>query len=305
MNLPELRIDSAHRLRGIALTMFSIVSYAFMNMFIAMNSPKIGLTEQIFYRNLITVLIIGAVITAERRCGRRSEYEDWRKYAKHLTMRSIFGFTSMLLTFYALRNANKADVVTVWQMSIFTVPIVSSFLLGERLTRSFFPAAAAAFAGAFIAANPSFDSSSLPLLAAFGVALADTAVFTFLSYFSGRVNPLTTAFFFASVCTLISAPFTFASFAAPDAEDAFCLLMIGVSAAAAQITLTYSYLFMPAGEISVYNQTSIPINAAFAYLLLGEKPSMRTLICAVIVISASLFLFTSVKREKQAEQAKR
>ena len=290
--MPQLKIDSAHRVKGICLAMISVFGFGFMQVFVRLTSGEISVMEQTFFRNLVGLFVVGAIV--------------WRngipffgelRYQPQLFGRSLSGFVGVMLLFYAVRHSVLADVSIVTGTSMFTITAASVLLLHERLTRMHVPAILLAFTGAFIAANPRFDSSFLPMLAAFGSALCTTVAYVLLSYFSGRVNPLTVVMHFCTVSTLGSIPLMWSTFVLPAGWDLFCLVMIGVLAALTQVAMTYSYRMLPAGEISVYDQTAIFFNAMLGYIFLGEVPTPRTVVGGTLVMVASVLLFLSKRRQ--------
>ena len=296
--MPRANLQNQNRTKGIALILLSTLSFGFMQIFVAMTNQSISVMEQTFFRNLIGLVVVGAINIRSR-----ISLFGQRRYQPQLMARSGAGFCAIVLLFYAARNASQADVTILNRMGMFTISAVSAIFLGEKLTKIHIPAMVIAFAGAFIAANPSFDSSFLPLLAAFGTALGDTVAYPMLSYFSGRVNPLTVVMHFCTFSTILSIPLMLPTFVIPAGWDLFCLLMIGVFAAVGQITMTFAYRMTPAGELSVYNQMAILFNAVLAYIFLREIPSVRTVVGGTMVIIASLALFFFKQHTlRQAEQ---
>ena len=274
------------RMKGTALIIISTMGFGLMQIFVALTSDAIGVMEQTFFRNLIGLIVVGIVATKEH-----ISFFGERKYQPQLFGRSLSGFVGIILLFYAARNANQADVTILSRISMFTITLAAALFLHEKLTKMHIPAMALAFAGAFLAANPSFDSSFLPLTAALMSAICNTVAYTLLSYFAGRVNPLTVVMHFCVFSTVASIPLMAPDFQIPGGWDLFCLLMIGVFAAVGQITMTFAYRLAPASEISIYSQSAIIFNAIFGLIFLNEVPSWRTVIGGSMVIVASIFLF--------------
>ena len=274
--------------------LLSALSFGLMQIFVALNGAQIGIMEQTFFRSAIGMLILAPLIRREH-----ATFFGPRNYQRQLFARSTAGFFAILLLFYASRNAAQADVAILNRVEMFTITAVSAAFLGEKLTKMHIPAMVIAFAGAYIAANPSFDSSFLPLLAAFGAALCDTVAYPLLSYFSGRVNPLTVIFHFCTFSAALSLPLMLPEFVMPGGWDLFCLVMIGVTAAGGQIAMNFSYRMAPAGELSVYNQAGIPISALLGFLFLNEVPGLRSLLGGALVLLASGLLFFYKQRALQ------
>lgn len=275
-----------HRGRGICLALLSALSFSLMQVFVALTGPEISITEQTFFRNLIGLIAVGFVA---KRQG--ISFYGARRYQPYLFARSAAGFLAIVLLFYASRNAAQADVSILNRMSMFTISGVSALFLHEKLSKIHIPAMLLAFLGAFIAANPSFSSAFLPLLAAFGTALCDTISYPMISYLSGKVHSLTVVMHFCTFSTVLSVPLMVSTFVWPTGWNLFCLLMIGVFAAIGQITMTFSYRWAPAGELSIYNQIAILYSALMGFLFLDQIPSVRTLVGGGMVIAASALLF--------------
>lgn len=272
--------------KGVLLAICSSFSFTMMQVFTALTHDNISVMEQLFFRNLIGLFVVG--IFAYRQ---HIPFFGERKYHPPLLLRSLSGFLSIMLLFYASRNAAQADVTILNRMSMFTISAVSAVFLHEKLTKVHIPTMLLAFTGAFIAANPRFDSSFLPLLAAFGTAILDSICYPTISYLSDKVNSVTVVIFFCTFSTIASIPLMLPTFVLPTGWNLFCLLMIGTTAAIGQITMTLSYRWAPAGELSIYNQIAILFSAILGYLFLNETPSVRTIIGGLLVITASLILF--------------
>lgn len=166
--MAQLKISETQRTKGVILALLSTLSFSFMMIFAALNSPEIPLWEQTFFRNLIGIFVASFILIKNHQ-----PLFGERKYWPQMFARSLFGLLAVMLLFYASRNALQADVSIMNRISMFTISIVSVVFLHERLTKMHIPAMLIAFTGAYIAANPRFDSAFLPLLAAFCTSLCD------------------------------------------------------------------------------------------------------------------------------------
>ena len=186
--MAQLKISETQRTKGVFLALLSTLSFSFMTVFAALNSSEISIWEQTFFRNLIGFFVSLFILLKTQHPRSFGDLYGEKKYWPQMFARSFFGLLAVMLLFYASRNALQADVSIMNRISMFTISIVSVIFLHERLTKMHIPAMVIAFTGAYIAANPRFDSAFLPLLAAFGTSLCDAICYPLLSYFSGRVN---------------------------------------------------------------------------------------------------------------------
>lgn len=283
--------------RGVLLILLSTIGFGFMQICAALTSKNISVMEQTFFRNLIGLIVVGVIAGHEH-----IPFLGEKKYWPHVFARSFFGFIGVVFLFYAARNANQADVTIVTRMSVFTTTAASVIFLKENLTRFQTLMMIVAFGGAFVAAGPSLNSSALPILAALGNAICSSISYVLLSYFTGKVKPLTVVLNFCGFSTIAAGLLMFRSFVFPSYEDLLNLLMIGVFAAIGQISMTFAYRMAPAGEISIYSQSAIIVNAVLGFFFLREIPSMRTLLGGALVIGASVLLFLHKQGRFQRRQ---
>ena len=167
------------------------------------------------------------------------------------------------------------------------------------------PALILAFSGAFVIANPQFNSNVFPIFVAFLAAVASSISYTFLSYFKDKVNGLTVTMNFCLVSILGTLPFVVSNFVMPTVWDLVMLLLIGIFGSMGQLALTYAYRFAPASEVSIYNYSGILFSMIVGYFVLNEEISVRSVIGGGIVVLASLIVYLyNTKRERLKVQGK-
>lgn len=292
----KTHIDTSRRGTGVLLILLSLLCFGLMQIFVALSASGIGIMEQAFFRNAVGLVIMIPIAL-------RRGIPLWGTGKQQLPLfgRSLSGFAGVLCLFYALHHASQADVTIVARLNMFGIAIVSAVLFSEHLSAAHIASIALAFTGAYIAADPSFESSALPMLGAFGNAVFSTVAYSLLSYFSGRADPLTVVIHFCTVSTVISLPLMLPSFVLPDAVTLVYLICIGLCATAAQTVMTYAYKFAPAGELNVYSQLAIMINSVLGLLILNQVPSVRTIIGGSLALAASFGLYHAKKRAQAAK----
>lgn len=280
--------------QGIALMLLSALSLSSMQVVVKLTSGTVPLGEQIFVRNVINFLIV-FFLAKKNNISLRAE----KKYRGWLFVRSVFGCLGMVFLFYASSHANQADVTVLHKMSPFLITILASVFLKEKLSKIQIPALIMAFAGAFVIANPQFNSNVFPIFVAFLAAVASSISYTFLSYFKDKVNGLTVTLNFCLVSILGTLPFVISNFVMPTGWDLVMLFLIGVFGSMSQLALTYAYRFAPASEVSIYNYSGILFSMILGYFVLNQEISLRSVIGGGIVIFASLIVYLyNNRREK-------
>ena len=298
--MAEVHYEKGHHGLGIFFVLMSELAYALMQVSVALTDRNIGVAEQTFSRSVISFVIFYLM-------SRRENVPLFgpARYRPLLLLRAALGICSVTCLFYAVRNAHQADVALMSRMSIFMTTALSAFFLKERIGAGHVFALLLAFTGAFIAADPRFDSSFLPMFAAFCNAFGSSIIYILLAYFAGRVHATTILLSFCLLMAAATFPPMMASFVMPTPRDAFFMLCTGLSAAAAQVLMTRAYRMAPPGELGIYSQLSILMSAVLGWLFLSEVPSARTCVGGAVVIVASFVLYFYKNRQAAERRSAR
>ena len=144
------------------------------------------------------------------------------------------------------------------------------------------------FAGGWLAANPRFDSSFIPLGCALLAAVCQGICYPLLRYFREHEHGMTVIMHFSTFCCLGCLPFMAKGVLLPQGVHILYLILIAVTGALGQIFLTYAYRIGPASEIAIYDQFSVVFALALGVLFLNQIPTMRTMIGGILIVGASL-----------------
>jgi len=78
--------------------------------------------------------------------------------------------------------------------------------------------------------------------------------------------------------------------------DFFILILLGLFALAAQITLTKAYQLSPANLVSLYTYSQIIIASIFGLLFFKEIPDVFTVIGASFIITSGYLNYRFIKK---------
>ncbi|HVI42472.1 MAG TPA: DMT family transporter [Anaerovoracaceae bacterium] len=271
---------------GILLMLLSALLFSAMQVVINVTGARIALMEQVFFRNVVSLIICFVII---QRNGLSMFGE--KKYQPLLFMRSIFGLLGLVSLFYAASRATQADVTILSKLSPFLITLLAFLFLKEKIARIQIPALIIAFGGAVLVANPAFHSNLLPLFLAFLCAIFSSISYTLLAYFKDKVDAVTVIMHFSTFCAVVSLPFFVMNMTLPSLSDFLLLLLMGTFGGFGQIALTYAYRMAPASEVSIYNYSGILFSMFFGYIILGETVSYTSLLGGALVILASLLTY--------------
>ncbi|MGI6257414.1 MAG: DMT family transporter [Anaerovoracaceae bacterium] len=271
---------------GVILMLLSAFLFSTMQIAIKKSSLSVPLMEQVFFRNIVSLVISFIIITKQK----GSYLGSW-KHQPLLFLRSSFGFAGLVAMFYAVANANQGDVTTLMKLSPFLIAIWAAIFLKEPIKAPVVISLILAFAGAVFVANPAWTSHLLPLFMALACALFSSVSYTLLAYFKNKVDGMTIIFHFSAFCVLATIPFIYDKFIIPDPVTMLQLILIGVLGGFGQITLTYSYRMAPAAEVSIYNYSGIVFSILLGYVFLGEILSWNSYVGIALVLAGSLVVY--------------
>lgn len=272
--------------KGIVLMLLSALLFAAMQVVINITGGRIPLMEQVCFRNIVSLVLCFVIIKRHN----LSMFGE-RKYQPWLFMRSSFGLLGLVSLFYAASHANQADVTILSKLSPFLITLFAFVFLKEKIAKIQVPSLLIAFGGAFLVANPAFNSNMFPLFMAFLCAIFSSVSYTLLAYFKDKVDAITVIMHFSTFCVAVSIPFMVMNFVLPSVTDFLLLLLIGTFGGFGQIALTYAYRMAPASEVSIYNYSGIVFSMILGFGILGETVSLASLLGGALVIGASLLTY--------------
>lgn len=260
--------------------------FSAMQIAIRLTGDTIPLMEQVFFRNIVSLIISFCIIKKTH-----GSMFGGRKQQPVLFVRSIMGILGLVSMFYAASHGYQADITIMSKLSPFLITLWAFLFLKEKIARVQIPALVIALVGAAFVANPVFNSNLFPLFIAFLCSVFSSVSYTILAYLKNRVNGITVVMHFSTFCVCASIPFICFNFIVPDAGDLFLLTLLGIFGGFGQFALTYAYRMAPASEVSIYNYSGILFSAALGYFILAEKVSTTSIIGGLLVVLASWLVY--------------
>ena len=284
-----------NRKQAILLMTMSSASFCLMSLVVKLSATNIGTLQQVFFRNLVSLFIVGFLIYRKK-----LPFLGEKKYQPALCARSFFGFLGVVMLFYATAHARQADVAIISRTTPIWTTLFAALILKEKISRVQIPVIALCLAGSFAAMRPAFDSGLFPLLMAAATSVASGMAYTMIAFCRGKVNPLTVIFHFSLFSTVAAFFLMLPSFVMPSGRDLCMLFLIGVFAAGGQIGLTYAYQKAPASEVSIYDYVGIVISMLLGYFVLGEPLTPATVLGGLLITGSALWSYFYNRRHEKS-----
>ncbi|WP_418242632.1 DMT family transporter [Dysosmobacter sp.] len=276
----------SNRRQATALMLVSTTSFCLMSMVVKLSATTVGTLQQVFFRNLVSLIAVGVVIWK-----RNLPFLGEKQYQPALFARSFFGFVGVIMLFYATANARQADIAILSRTSPIWTTVFAALILKEKISKVQVPVIALCLAGTVVAMRPSFDSNILPLLLAAATAVSSGLAYTMIAFCKGKVHPLTVIFHFSLFSTVAGFFLMLPTFTMPTFRDVIMLILIGVFAAGGQIGLTFAYQKAPASEVSIYDYVGIVVSMLIGNLVFGEPLAASSILGGVLITSSALWSY--------------
>lgn len=249
--------------------LFAAFCFGVMGVCVKFSAAHFNFLELVFYRSLL-----GCVFTlAVARFWRKTLLT--RNFRVHFR-RSIAGFVSLSLFFYALPKLHISTAMALLQTSPLFLAILAAVFLHERLTLPLAAALCAGFSGMLLALRPGVGAGELG--ASFAAAGAGAAAG--VAYLNirrlGMLNEggIRTVFYFCAVSTVLSAVILAVGgeFSPVNLNGAAWLLAVGITATAGQFFLTRGLHYGRAAVASALMYSSIIFAGIFDYVIYDSIP---------------------------------
>ena len=275
---------------------FSALSFALMSA-VVKQAEEIPFIQKVFFRNLVmAVIMIPIVLGRISMGGSRQLIFGASGNRIRLIVRSVLGFTGVVLYFLSIEQLQLGDSSLLNKLSVFFVIILSAVFLKEKILPYHIPAIIAAFCGAVMIIKPGFNMDIFPAVAGLIAALSGAAAYTIVASLKGKEDSLTIICWFSVISVVLSAVPVLIVWKTPDAGELVSLLLTGVFAAGGQFFLTLAYIRGPAGEVSIYNYTQVVFAVIVGFILWREIPDLFSIGGGVLIIGSAVFLYFMRRR---------
>lgn len=240
-------------------------------------------TQIVFIRAAVGLILILPLIWMNRVEFRRIEH-----LLLHL-LRVALSVITLTASFFAISRVPLALFTTI----NFTRPVVTmvmaSLVLGETIGRRRWMAAAVAFLGVLVAANPRDVSWSIGLAALILVVFSGSAAIIATRRLRSA-PPIVLMTFYTAGLAFCTAPFATAFWVDIDPGHIVALLAVGAFAQGAQLCFLNAHFHGEAGFLSVLGYLSLVLSVGVGFLVFQETPALSFGAGAVLVIGAAIWV---------------
>ena len=211
----------------------------------------------------------------------------------HIKLHMLRGLAttfSSYMFFLGIIYLPLADATALIQLGPVMVTLGAVFVLGETIGRRRIVAIAVAFLGAMLIIRPGSSvmspASAFPMLGAVGFT-----VYALATRFVRSDGPWTALFLqgvFGTMFSSLLVPFFWQPIALADAPAVAALVGFGILG---HLLMIRAFAAAPAGDIAPYGYAGLLFAVTFGLLLFGETPDGVTLLGAVVIVTAGIYVW--------------
>lgn len=267
--------------RGAVTVLAAAAGFSLMALLIKLAGTRLHVTQVIFARQIIIVLILLPQLARDFPGSVRTPQP-----LMHLA-RLFTALVAMLCGFTAMINLPLADATAIGFAKSLFVTIFAIVLLKESVGIRRWSATLIGFAGVLIMLQPgSVGFNIYGVYAAIG-AIAAGLVMVLLRIMSRKDPPSTILIYQGVGVALILAAPAYLNWKPPTTVEWALLLGVGITGYLSQLGNIYAYKFGEASLLAPLEYTRILYATLIGLLVFGDLPGLSTVVGATIVVLAS------------------
>ena len=215
-------------------------------------------------------------------------------------LRALTQLASASLFFTSLQYIGIAEATAIMDINPVLITLGAGLFLGEYIGWRRILGIIAALIGAMIIIRPGMGvfhpAAILPLIGAFTYAAG--ALLTRVVRTDGLATSVVWSVLVGTIATSLLVPFFWQPI---QMEHLWAFLIIGLLGAASQALIVYAFSLAEAGAIAPFGYTSLIWAALWGWLFWGVFPDQWTVIGAVIIVVAGLYIWSRENRTARKE----
>lgn len=213
-------------------------------------------------------------------------------------LRSAFLFCATIAFFTSLRHLKLAEATAIFEVAPLMITILSIYVLRETVGIHRKLGVAIGMLGALIIVRPGIGifnwAALLPVVAA-----SFYASYSIATRFLGRDENPATSFLYTALIGAIAASLLVVPFwQTPSSDDAMIMATFGILGGIGHIALITALRCAPASMLAPFGYVGLMFNTLWGYVFFDELPDLYTIIGAVIIVGAGLYVWHRETRIK-------
>ena len=280
--------------RGILILLLAIFLFTLMDATAKYLGQYYPVPQVVWARYMGNLVVVAIYFRANFFPSLRSR-QPGLQFARALTQ-----LASASLFFTSLQYIGIAEATAIMDINPVLITLGAGLFLGEYIGWRRILGIIAALIGAMIIIRPGMGvfhpAATLPLIGAFTYAAG--ALLTRVVRTDGLATSIVWSVLVGSVATSIVVPFFWQPI---QMDHLWAFVIIGLLGAVSQALIVYAFSLAEAGAIAPFGYTSLIWAALWGWLFWGVLPDQWTIIGAVIIVVAGLYIWSRENRTARKE----
>ncbi|TJZ73593.1 DMT family transporter [Chitiniphilus eburneus] len=270
--------------------------FGVMGVFVKLGSAGFSTAELVFYRCLAGFLFILLVALP----ARRPLWVPWPAMKVHLT-RSISGFVSLMLYFYAIAHLPLPTAVTLNYTSPLFLMLLTALWLKQRPHRGQWLAIVVGFAGVALLLRPTLDATQwLAGVVGLGSGLLASVAYMNVHELGRLGEPEWRTVYYFSLVSSVGAGMVMLLQRAPmtpiDFDNVWLLLGMGVAATCAQLSMTRAYRKGKSLIVASMAYLTVVFSTLFGMLIWGDVLPTSSYAGMLLIVGCGILSSTMLRK---------
>lgn len=281
---PTSPVSGAAR-RGIALMLAAIFMFSLMDVAAKVISQRADTVMALWARYAGQMLIVLLIALPRLKRVARTRYPAIQ-FARSLALLAASSFM-----FFGIARLELAEVTAVMATNPVLITLGAALFLGERLGWRRIAGIALALTGALIIIRPGTEVFSVDALLPQCAAIC-FATYALLTRRVGRdEDPWTSLLYTAAVGCVVLSALVPGFWVAPDRVTIAWMIFVAATGAAGQLLLIRALTVAEASTVAPFSYSGVIFATIFGLVLFNEVPDALTILGALVIVGAGLYVW--------------
>ncbi len=283
--------QQSQELRGIALITGTFMAFAVLDA----AAKYAAMTVAPLFLVWLRFLVQAALILVLTRPSQWKAIVTFKRPAMQI-LRSLFLVGATIFNFFALRELQLTQTVSILFCAPFVVTILGVVLLKEKVGLHRWGAIIVGFCGVLIIFRPGITDLPIEVIYSFITMLCYSAYTLTTRMLAPTETTTSMVYFPALFVSIIMIPFALPHAAMPSNDAIIAILVAGIIGALGHWFHTAAHKYAPASTLAPYMYIEIIWMIILGYILFSDVPDIYTLVGALVICASGLYL---LHRERQ------
>ncbi|SMO49342.1 DMT family transporter [Paracoccus laeviglucosivorans] len=280
------------QMQGIGLLLLAIFTFTLMDATAKHLTESYHPIQIVWFRFISNLVLVALVVRSALPRTIRS------KKPKVQMMRAVMQLGSIGLFFTALQHIGLAEATAIMDINPVLITLAAALFLGESIGLRRIVGIVVALIGALIIIRPGAGvfqpAAILPLIGAFTYAAG--AILTRLAREDSTATSILWSAMIGTAVTSLAVPFFWQPIAM---GDLWAFVLLGIFGSVAQALLIRAFALAEASAIAPFGYTGLIWAGFWGWLIWGQLPDRWTVIGALIIVGAGLYVWFREARAMQ------